>query len=129
VICRVDRSTHALRRPHRPILLKGGRSLDRGLIGTSRLIDIVCTSVARDGAFFCCSRRRVVGAVRFHDVVLDERGSRPAIYGQVRHPARSERPRVRDAPCGSGSPSLPNYDVALAAGPADAVFTRRVIGV
>ncbi len=67
----------------RPELLEGLRTINGWLVDTSGLQDGVRRAIAGHGALLRRSRGRVVTAVRFNDVVLDEGATRPSVDGEV----------------------------------------------
>ena len=67
----------------RPELLEGLGTVDRGLVGTSGLEDVVAGTVAVDGTLPLSSGRGVVGAVGLDDVVLDQGVASPAVDSEV----------------------------------------------
>jgi hypothetical protein len=83
VVLDSNRSTNALALPNRPELLERSGTIDRWLVGSGSLEDIVCAAVARDGALLLSSRRRVVRAICLHNVVLDQGVASPAIERNV----------------------------------------------
>jgi hypothetical protein len=78
-----DGSANTLLLPHRPVLLKGRGTINRRLVGTGRLQDIIGATISSDAALLLCSRAGVVAAVCLDDVVLDERVARPSVQGDV----------------------------------------------
>lgn len=91
-------SANALALADRPVLLKGRGALDGGLVGAGGLVDIVCSSVSGHGPLLCGAAGRVVGAVGFDDVVLDERVGSPAVDSEVAIAIGIEGTRVVDDP-------------------------------
>jgi hypothetical protein len=59
----VDRSAGALVLANRPVLLKGPGSIDRWLVGTGRLSDLVRRAVGSHGALVGSLGTRVVSSV------------------------------------------------------------------
>ena len=78
-----DRSADALRLPNGPELLEGRSAVDRGLVCTGGLENIIGSAVGGNGTLLARSRSGVIGAVRLNDVVLDERVARPAVERNV----------------------------------------------
>lgn len=79
----VDRTAGALVLANRPVLLKGRGAVNRRLVGTSCLRNLVRAAVNGDGALVLGIRRRVVGTKVLNDVVLNERAAGPAVDGEV----------------------------------------------
>lgn len=150
---RVDGAAGALVAADGPVLLKGGRANDGGLVGAGADVDVVDAAVARHLALLASSRRRVVGAKVFDNVVLDERVLGPSVHGEVAVAVGVVRARVFNGafarklsglvymhlfgiillcvlhlPTSSWVPSLAAYKVAAVA-PADAVLTTSFVGV
>ena len=67
-----------------PELLEGSGAVDGGLVVACGLQNVVCAIVDCDGALDLSSRRRVIGAIGFDNVVLDKRVAGPAVHGNVR---------------------------------------------
>ena len=67
----------------RPILIEGLRALDAGHVGPHTEINVVDSIIARQGALVRTSRGRIVGSIRFHDVVLHHGISRPSIDREI----------------------------------------------
>ena len=78
-----NRTTNALALSHRPELLECSSSIDRRLVGSGSLQNVVCASVRGDGALLLSSRSGVVAAVGLDDVVLDQRVACPAVERDV----------------------------------------------
>lgn len=74
----------ALNLPHAPKLLERLRAVDAGLVGSRRLVDVVCAAVRGHGALLRRARAGVVRSVGLDDVVLDQRRARPAVQRDVR---------------------------------------------
>ncbi len=83
-----------------------------------RLVDIVRTAVARDGALEIVLGP--VGAVVLENVVLDQWIRRPPVETEVAVARGVERARVVNAPASSGFPTLATDEVPRV-GPLDAV--------
>jgi hypothetical protein len=66
-----------------PELLEGLGTIDRGLVVASSLEDVVGSTVAGYRTLARGRRRRIVRAVGFDNVVLDERATSPTIDGEV----------------------------------------------
>lgn len=96
VVLHVDRAADALGGADGPVLLKGLRAVDRGLVGARRDVDVVGAAVGVDGALVLAAAAGVVGAVGVDDVVLDEGVPGPAVDGQVPVAARVERTTIVD---------------------------------
>ena len=84
VRCGVDGAARAVRLADGPVLVEGRGALDRRLVDTRRLVDVVGRAVRDDGALERETAARVVCAEVLDDVVLDERARGPAVQGQVR---------------------------------------------
>lgn len=74
---------HPLNLPHGPKLLKRRRPINTGLIGPCSLQNIIRPAVRSDGALLLGCRARVVGAIGFDDVVLDQGVAGPAVERNV----------------------------------------------
>lgn len=70
-------------RPHRPILLERSSSGNTWLIGSCSLEDIISSPIRSDRALESGGGGGIVAAVRFNDVVLDQRICCPAVNGEV----------------------------------------------
>ena len=76
------------------VLVEGRRALDRGLVSTSGLVDVVGGTIGGDGADGGTGRS---SRVIFLDVVFDERTGGPAVDGEQRRAGRGgEGPLVSD---------------------------------
>lgn len=84
VILDCNSTADTLARPHTPKLLECCSSVDGGLVSACSLQDIVGTAISGDGTLLRSSRRGVVGAIRFDNVVFDKWVARPAVQGDVR---------------------------------------------
>ena len=78
-----DRAARAVRLADGPVLVEGSGALDRRLVDTRRLVDVVGRAGGGDGALEGETRAGVVGTEVLEDVVLDERVRGPAVDGQV----------------------------------------------
>lgn len=93
---RRHRAAHPLLRPHRPVLLERARPLDRRLLVTRALEDLVGALLEGEVAL---GSPGLVGrevAVGFDDIVLDERVLRPAVNGEVAGAGRLVRAAISD---------------------------------
>ncbi len=79
----VDGAGRALVLADRPVLLEGRGTLDRGLVGAGRLVDVVDGAVRGDAAELGGARGGVVGAEVLDDVVLDQGVLGPAVDREV----------------------------------------------
>ena len=84
MVSRGNRAPNPLPLPYAPKLLKRLRSINTRLVVPRRLVDVVSSAVAGDGAFLGRAGGRVVGAVGLDDVVFDERVACPAVQRDVR---------------------------------------------
>ena len=78
-----DCTTRTVGLTYRPVLLEGRCALDRGRIRTRCFVDVVDTSVGRHCALERKTRRGVVRAEIFGDIVLDEWVRGPSVDGEV----------------------------------------------
>jgi hypothetical protein len=124
----VDRSAGALVLTNRPVLLKGRGAIDRRLVGTGSLRNLVVAAVNVDRTLVLGVGRRVVGTKVLNDIVLDERVAGPAVDGKVRVAVGAVVARVGDGTGRSGVPSLSSDEVATRA-PGDAVGSSVAVGV
>jgi hypothetical protein len=109
----IDSSAHTLLLPNGPELLEGRRAVDAGLVGTGRLQDVVCAAVGGDGALFLRSRARVVRAIGFDDVVLNQRVACPAVERDIAVDVGGvPGARVGDIADTAGVPALAGDEVA-----------------
>jgi len=106
-----DGSTDALRRTDTPILLEGSCALNGGLVGAGRNEDFVCATVAVHGTFSRCAAARVVSAIAFDNVVLDERVGCPSVDGEVSVTIRAEGAGVGNGPWTTGVPALSSNEI------------------
>lgn len=77
----IDGAARTVALTNGPVLLEGRRSQDRRLVGAGRLEDLVGAAVNSDGTLCACSRRGIVVAEVFDDVVLNQGVRGPAIDG------------------------------------------------
>jgi hypothetical protein len=66
-----------------PVLVEGRSALDRGLVDTRTLVDVVRGTIRCDCALVCERAGRVVCAKVLEDIVLDERVGGPTVDGEV----------------------------------------------
>ena len=78
-----DRAADTLLSTNGPVLLESASTVDGRLVGAGRDIEVVGTAVSVDTALVLGPVARVVGAIRFDDIVLDERVAGPAVDGEV----------------------------------------------
>lgn len=78
------------------VLRESSSALDRGGVGTRRLVDVVGATIRLEGAQLGACRARVVVAVGLDDVVFDERAGGPAVEGQEGVAAGIDRAVVVD---------------------------------
>ena len=83
VILHGDRAADTLLSTNGPVLLESASTVDGRLVGAGRDIEVVGTAVSVDTALVLGPVARVVGAIRFDDIVLDERVAGPAVDGEV----------------------------------------------
>lgn len=124
----IYRATGALVLPHRPILLKGPRTIDRRLVSTRRLRNLVGGAIASHSALVLAVGRRVVCPKVLDNVVLDERVASPAVDGKVRVAVILIITRVGDGATCSGVPAFASDHVAACL-PGYAVAATRAVGV
>jgi hypothetical protein len=118
----VDRTTNTLLLPDRPELLEGRGTIDRRLVGTGGLENVVSATVSGNGTLLLSSRTGVVRAVSLDNVVLDQRITSPAVERDVRVDiAGIPGTRVGDVADTAGVPALTSDEVADV-GPLDIVL-------
>jgi hypothetical protein len=118
----VDRATNTLLLPDGPELLEGRGAVDRRLVDTGGLEDVVGAAVGGDGSLLLSSRTRVVRAICLDNVVLDQRVAGPAVQRDVRvNVARVPGSGVGDVADTAGVPALASDEVADV-GPLDIVL-------
>jgi len=93
VLAGIDLAANSLNATDGPVLVKSGGSLDRRLVDTSRLVNVVNTAVILNCAEFGCAGRGVVRAVRLDNVILDEGVGGPAVKSEVCFPVLVIRKR------------------------------------
>lgn len=71
-----------LRRPDTPVLIKGSSAFNGGGVDSFGPIQVVCPTIAGNGACGCGSRRPAT-APAINDVIFYERVSRPPIESQL----------------------------------------------
>jgi hypothetical protein len=146
VVLHVNRATYTLSLANRPVLLESPGTIDGGLIGAGRDVDVVVAAVGRDAALVRGARAGVVGPVAFDHVVLDERVAGPAVDGEVAVAGGREGAAVVDGagvdvsclvrgrcecwvlPSVAGVPAFASYEVAGVA-PVDGVAAAGSVGV
>jgi len=69
--------------PDRPKLLESLDTIDRGLVDSSRLENVIIRAVAPDGTLSCSSGRRVIRTVGFDNVIFDEWTASPSVDGKI----------------------------------------------
>lgn len=79
----IDGASGTLVATNGPELLEGASSVDRRLVGAGGDGKIVDGAVDGDATLVLSTRRRVVGAEVFNDVVLNERVAGPAVDGEI----------------------------------------------
>lgn len=98
----VIRSGHRTARPlvltNRPVLVEGRSARDRGLIHLLVLVDVVDRSITGDLSLVGHAATRVVAAVVFQNVVLDQGIGGPTIDGEIGISGRAKRSRKSDVP-------------------------------
>jgi len=96
VLARVDGAADTLGAPDRPILVEGRRADNRRLVDAPCAVDVVHAAIVLDRAEAGGTCRRVVCAVGFDDVVLDQRVGGPSVERKVCFVSlSSSRPRYR----------------------------------
>lgn len=129
VVLDSDGAADALLLAHGPELVESRGAVDRGLVDALGAVDVVHAAVALDRAQLLRAAGRVVRPERLHDVVLDERVSRPPVHGQVAVDVGAvPRAVVRDDAGRAGVPSLAGYEVAHV-GPRHVVRAARSVVV
>lgn len=98
VVLHGDSTPNPLGGANGPVLLKGLGSVDRGGVGPSSDINVVCTAIGGDTALALTAAARVIGAIRLDHVVLDQRVASPPVNGQVSIAAGIEAARIADRP-------------------------------
>lgn len=98
MISSCDRASDSLSTSDTKVLLKGSSSNNRRSIGTCVFVDVVDSSVRSHSPFGGQARRGIVRAVRFDNVVLDQRRFGPAVDREVAVTAGRERSGVFDHP-------------------------------
>lgn len=83
VILGSDSATNTAIPTNRPVLLESRSALDRRLVGTGGLEDVVGTAVGLDGAFLGRCGAGIVRAVGLDDVVFDQRVLGPAVDAEI----------------------------------------------
>jgi hypothetical protein len=109
VIACGDGSADALGGADGPVLLEGSGAFDRWSVCACAHVNIVCSAIAGDGAFLGGAGRRVVGAVRFDDVILDERVGGPAVDSKIAVTIGAVSARIGD---GSGRRYMSTSEVS-----------------
>lgn len=79
----VDGAAGAVVSAHRPVLVKGGRSDDGGLVDSLRAVNVVDAAVRRHLAQLGGAGGWVVGSKVLNNVVLDQRVLGPTVDGEV----------------------------------------------
>ena len=91
-----DGTTDAVGRADRPELVERRSSVDRRLVYADGVVDVVCSTVRVDSTQELSCATRVIGTVRFDDVILDEWVFGPSIDRQVAVRSAIEATTVRD---------------------------------
>lgn len=78
-----DRTSNSLRPSHAEILLESRSAHNRRGIGAGSLVYVVSSAIGSHGASGLQTRGWVVRAVRFYNVVFDERALGPAINREI----------------------------------------------
>ncbi len=102
----------SLRLPDAPKLLEGLRAVDGGCIVPHRRIDVVGAAVASYGAFMRSGRS--VSSPAVHDIIFDERISRPTVEGQISVARRRPDAGIIINGSGrrSGRPAFADHEIA-----------------
>ena len=98
VVLSCNSSPNPLGLPNGPVLRECGGSFDRSGVGPGSRVNIVCGSVRGDSALVRTSTSRVIVAVGFHDVILDQRIGGPTVDGEVAVAIGSEGTAIGDVP-------------------------------
>ena len=80
----------------RPVLLEGASTVDGGLVGTGRDVDVVVAAVRREASLELSTAAGVVGSERFNHVVLDQGRAGPTVDRKVTIARRVEATAVVD---------------------------------
>jgi hypothetical protein len=78
-----DASTDTLSLADRPVLLEGASTIDGGLVGTGRDIDVVVTAVGGEASLVLSTAAGVVGSEGFNHVVFDQGRAGPAVDSKI----------------------------------------------
>jgi len=108
----IHASTGALVLAHRPVLLKGLGTINRRLVSTRALRNLVAGAIRGHGALVLGLARRVVCAEVLDNVVLDEGVARPAVDGEVAVAIGVVGAAVGNGACGTGVPAFAANEVA-----------------
>jgi hypothetical protein len=146
VVLHVNRAADTLGLANGPVLLESPGTIDGGLIGAGRDVDVVVATVGSDAALVRCARAGVVGPVAFDHVVFDERVAGPAVDGEVAVAGGREGAAVVDGagvdvsclvrgrcecwilPSVAGVPAFASHEVASVL-PVDGVAAAGSVGV
>jgi hypothetical protein len=146
VVLHVNRAADTLGLANGPVLLESPGTIDGGLIGAGRDVDVVVATVGSDAALVRGARAGVVGPVAFDHVVFDERVAGPAVDGEVAVAGGREGAAVVDGagvdvsclvrgrcecwilPSVAGVPAFASHEVASVL-PVDGVAAAGSVGV
>ncbi len=120
-------SSRALRGANAPVLVEGGRSLNRRLVDPLGPIQVVAASIAGDGALGRTTRR-APAAPTVHHVVFHQRAGGPSVEAEIAIAiGRPDTGVVTDTTTGrAGAPALAANEVAVGRQtPVDGVVSTR----
>jgi hypothetical protein len=83
VVLHGDATTDTLALADRPVLLEGAGTIDGGLVGAGRDVDVVVAAVGGEASLVLSTAAGVVGSEGFNHIVLDQRRAGPAIDSKV----------------------------------------------
>lgn len=83
-------TTNTLLSTNGPVLLEGASTIDGRLVGASRDVEVVLTTIGGDASLVLGPAAGVVGAIRFNDIVLNKRVASPAIDSKIAIPTWAE---------------------------------------
>jgi len=136
MVAKVDRSGYTagvvLRISDTDILVKALRSVDRGRVITSALMNLITGATASKAALVSAptTRGRVIRPVTLDHIILDQRVRRPAVKRQIRVDITDGIiARIGDSPrTAARVPALAAHPVVCAGGPIGGVPAARLQG-